>query len=845
MQMLQTQNTYKLFRWLSKAIIEPASAPGGTPDAARQISEEHSGSQIPEEVAARIDLVANLPPTVFSELLHSLDPFLVSQKLDELRDIVVSPEMATLTPVGSTVTVFGTRMLYQCLSEMLFTVFLRRSEAGHEHLRLLPKDYIVLMRAAGAASDVVTAKRYWAEIDKSGQSKWRNSKISSEYMRARFLTSSLYLQHDVARLRVQPLNLHYLKIKYQSARLYTLDNIRRGGEVALTHRFGHDVNKINFAAHLSRMMRCKWPPRHVYQKALDIGRADELSAKAAYLIALGRTGSLQEVTSRLYSIWGVRVMYQKRTKFERVVGATPMNRKVLLYPTAELLDAVVQAFCSNCEVSLALKTVTHIAQSFGIHVPDRVWFDLLKWADALSSPKMDREWDIAGFPTRKVAPNTVDAIWTVMTSEPYNVRPGFDQYDMLIRSMLRRLDTKSPDSLLPALQLMRQMKPLYQAKLREHEDALKALAETRALGHADEGPAVMRLRQATTEKWHMWFCFHRWCDQIINSGHSAAADSELLTRWIPIIVDEFRPFLLRDTWYPMPTGIVRLREPHEHGKVQQDWAIEDIPRVRPSMWYRYRSHRVIEDDLAEPEGAPYGKSVFFTKHPLPFKAKVLAEDVMFDGREGVEGDMEGMEQDRYDQDYNREEMEYDQEDRDYGMDRWDDGAEGLEGMEGSRTRRLGERATPMTEEELATKTAQFLKKMDDAERAELAEFTKMHQEPVEAVVNKAMDEAMERAMEADLQEEVKKALEGNLSYADYQSLQQKKQLADIGNGAILDEHGHVLTPAQLRWYERHAERYSRLRRVTVRSRATNMAPLDVLLSRNHPEQHSSLRREFA
>ncbi|CAK7242637.1 MAG: hypothetical protein STHCBS139747_004133 [Sporothrix thermara] len=710
--------------------------------------------------------------------------------------------MATLTPVGSSVTMFGTRVLYSWLSEMLWAVFARRSEAGHEHRRLLPKDYIVLMRAAGAASDIGLAKRYWADIDMSGQTEWRNSKIYAEFMRARFLTSSLYLQHDIARLRVQPLNLHYLKIKYQPARLYTLDDIRRSGEVALTHRFGHDINKIEFAAHLSRMMRCKWPPRHVYQKASEKGRADELSAKAAYFIALGRTGSMHELTSRLYSIWG-------------------------------LLDAVVHAFCSNCEVSLALKTVTHIAQNFSIHVPDKVWFDLLQWAAALSSPKMDREWNIAGFPTRKVAPNTVNAIWTVMTSEPYNVKPGFDQYDLLIQSMLRRLDATSPDSLLPALRLMRQMKPLYQAKLHEHEEAIKALAETRALGHKDEGAAVMRLRRASAEKWHMWFCFHRWCDQIVNSGHSAAADSDLLTRWIPMVVDEFRPFLLRDTWYPMPTGIVRIREPHEHGKVRQDWTIEDIPRVRPSMWYRYRSHRIIQDDLAEPEGAPFGKTVSPPKQPLPFKlkARVLAEDVMVDGREGAE--------------YDREDFDYE------GVGNMGDDMERMEydtdskGGNYRQTSVLGERTGPMTDEELAAKTAQWLQKMDDAERAELAEFTKNHRESVEEVVDKAMNEAMERAMEADLAEEIKTAMEGNLSYADYESLQRRKQLADVGNGAVLDEHGNVLTPAQLRWYERHAERYSRLRRVTVRSRATNTAPLGVLLSRRHPDQHSSLVREFA
>ncbi|CAK7219030.1 hypothetical protein SBRCBS47491_003709 [Sporothrix bragantina] len=854
LQMLQTQNTYNLFRWLSEAVIEPTARPGSTQDAAARIPGEDAGTQIPVEVAARVDLVANLSATVFSEVLHSLDPLLISKKLDELRDIVVSPEMATLTPLGSSVTMFGTRMLYSCLSEMLWTVFLRRSEARDEHRRLLPKDYIILMRAAGAASDIGMAKRYWAEIDISGQAQWRNSEMYAEFMRSRFLTSSLSLQHDVSRLRVQPLNLHYTKIKYQPSRLYTLDSIRRNGELALTHRFGHDINKIDFVAHLSRMMRCKWPPRHVYQKGLEKGRADELAAKASYLIALGRTGSMHELTSRLYSIWGVRVMYQKKIQFERVLGATPMQRRALLYPTAELLDAVVHAFCSNCEVSLALKTVTHIAQSFGIHVPDKVWFDLLKWAAALSSPKMDREWTIAGFPTRKVAPNTVDAIWTVMTSDPYNVRPGFDQYDILIRSMLRRLDVNNPDSLLPALELMRQMKPMYQAKLREHEEAIKALAEVRALGQADEGPAIMRLRRANTEKWHMWFCFHRWCDQIMNSAYSAKADSKLLTRWIPMIVDEFRPFLLRDTWYPMPTGIVRLREPREHGKVQQDWTIEDLPRVRPSMWYRYRSHRVIQDDLAEPEGAPFGKSVIPQKQPLPFKAEVLEEELMVDGMEGVEADTEGM-QNEGDQ-YGQRNLEYSDADRNHDSDETRYGEYGteseMEAMDydvdsygGKQTGVLGERAGPMTDEELAEKTARYLKKMDDAERADLAEFTKRHREPVEVLVDKAMDEAMERVMQADLDEEMKMAMEGELSYEKYEGLQRKKQLAKMGSGAVLDEHGNILTPAQLRWYERHAERNSRLRRVTVRSRAASMAPLDVLLSNNHPEQHGSLAREFA
>ncbi|CAK7214459.1 hypothetical protein SEUCBS140593_002189 [Sporothrix eucalyptigena] len=581
MQMLRAGNTDGLFRWLHEVFLEGMP----TPDGPQGLLSASQVADILETKAIQANLVVGLPSMVFSELVRSLDPFVVNRKMDPLGNMSVPPAMATTTPVGAGLDEFGIRKMYSSLMQIFWAICSRRAERDDDSVRLLPNDYLVLIRAAGAASNIGIVKEIWHSMEESGRRNWRQSELYTEFLRTRFLTRTLYVQNDHSRTRVRPTNLSKDALsKLTLPRLYRLDRFRYKSERILRNRFGYNAAKPEINEHLTRILRKTRPLQRVYNKANQFGSSMDIPFHAAYIIALGRSASLRKITQHLDAVWGVKVWYDKTIKLEKISGGKVIPHSSPLYPTAELLEAIVRAFGCNCEISLALKLVTYMSQRFSIQVPDKVWFELLNWASIQSSPLFARQWAIAGFLNRKVSRDAISAIWTVMTSEPYNVKPGFKQYDQLIRSMIN-----PESSVLPALRLMRQMKPFYQAQLREQEEAMMALAEIRAHGDADTGPAMLRMKRTISKKWHMWFCIHSWCRRILRIANRDMPGSELLTRLIPRLVDEFRPFLLREVRYQTPTGLVALSEPYSHSKMEREVVVEALPMRRPRIYRRTKS----------------------------------------------------------------------------------------------------------------------------------------------------------------------------------------------------------------------------------------------------------------
>ncbi|KAL1891953.1 hypothetical protein Sste5346_007297 [Sporothrix stenoceras] len=588
LQTLRAKDSNSLFNWLTNPVVALNHA-----DGQKYVDED----QVQRERQSRTEVIARLPPVTFAEALRMLDPYVVSKNVDALADIAVSPSMAQLTPLGSAVNVYGTRIIYARLLHTLLYIWDLRTEALGASGNLLLNDFIVLLRAAGAASDMVRAKLIWKKMVPHGYTMMRHSQLYGEFLRARFLTERLYTQHDPVRMRVQAVNMHRQKKILHNSRLYHLERMRIRAERGVLHRFGQNINMPDRSEHLTRVLRSRKTLTKVYTKACISGQGHDERVQAAGIIALGRNSSLFMLQDLLLKRYGVKTRRIKGTRGHTVVGSRELPSESPLYPSATLLDAVVQTYCCNNMVPLALQTVTHFSQEYNIKIPDRTWYDLLNWAYALSSPRIDREFEIAGYPQRTTSRGMVKAIWGVMTSEPYNVKPGFEQYSIVIKSMLN-----NDSSILPALQLMRELKPHYQALLTKQVEAMQVVAETRQLRHRDRGAANYRLQRIIAEKWRVWFYFHSWCLRILKKSAHAEPGGELIARLIPKVIDEFRPFVHRYTWYATPTGMVTLREPHNHSKLVSEKIAFKMPTTRPSARFRNKDPAVLDE--ADPNGEP-------------------------------------------------------------------------------------------------------------------------------------------------------------------------------------------------------------------------------------------------
>lgn len=185
----------------------------------------------------------------------------------------------------------------------------------------------------------------------------------------------------------------------------------------------------------------------------------------------------------------------------------------------------------------------------------------------------------------------VQMIWDTMTAPPYNIKPRFDQYNILIRSLLGRgLTTK-------ALPLMREAIKQYDAQCRKSERAtLEHIQWLRdGVSTTSFPPSMLRHERARVTKHRMWYHIHTWCRKLLLSRHRARPPSSdaLPDPPVPDLICEFRPFLLNPVRYLTPSGYVQLVDPTLETMRFSDGRhlVVDVPIKYGRTWVKRRTVR--------------------------------------------------------------------------------------------------------------------------------------------------------------------------------------------------------------------------------------------------------------
>jgi hypothetical protein len=501
------------------------------------------------------DFLVNLPDNTFSEVLRSLDAVsVVSRELDPALDVPIGSGLAQQTELGSLVDEFGVRHVYSRLLQRVLAAVQLRLESGHT---LALSDYKILLRCAGAASDLQTAKRIWQLMEQNNQTSLRDGEAHDEFIKARFLTEPLYTQFDMARFRVRPADLHHQKIWLLPRRLERIQKIARNMALHQGLRFGQNRYAPEQAESLMRILRKTKPIRNVFIKTVRSGVVVDEKLLCSAMVAFARNGSLQFIKQLiLRRYWKIQVVPATEDGEEvKIVGATSMYRPDSpMYPSSRLLLAVVESFGCNAEINTALKLVEFISKQYNIAIPDQVWFRLLEWTYVQSSKPASTEWKHAKFPDKMIHPSMVQHIWDTMVSEPYNVQPGFTEHMIMIKSLLGRNRLKD------ALQWMLELQPVFKAALTELEDAYlehRLLTQLRV----DTDKSLQRLQRARVQKHAMWFAMQTCSYRLLKQIRSNRIDDVMTTRLVPQLIDAFRQFLGRPMRYRIATGHIELRKP--------------------------------------------------------------------------------------------------------------------------------------------------------------------------------------------------------------------------------------------------------------------------------------------
>lgn len=154
------------------------------------------------------------------------------------------------------------------------------------------------------------------------------------------------------------------------------------------------------------------------------------------MTAYSREGDLQAVKSILKSVWDVDVDAIMKSE-DDFMSPAAIHADSPLHPTSELLCTIAHIFGSNSELAVAMRVVDHISRRFFIAIDRETWRELLEWTFALSKLRSKQARD-CGLHVGQLPPSSVERLWKIMTSHPYNIKPTIAMIDRVVRSFSRR-----------------------------------------------------------------------------------------------------------------------------------------------------------------------------------------------------------------------------------------------------------------------------------------------------------------------------------------------------------------------------------------------------------------------
>lgn len=503
--------------------------------------------------------VRSIPSTTFSEILRSFDPFRISRHLDSAPGIPISWGAAIYTPLGELINKWGVKTLYVRIFNRLRLLQDARRHlppgSNDSSIRPLLHDYLVLLRCAGAITSIQSAKKIWHELFTDGYALWKNPQLFTEFIRARFLTESLYATNDLSRFRLRPLDMHRNGATYLTTdKLRKLRYLRAALLYKRHHRFGQNTHEPFFAEPLTRLLRKRKPLRRLQRRVIirHMLPGDE-PLLCAILKANGRQGQVY-ASKLLLRFWGISVTpFKKDLGRPEITGGYDFAAGAAQAPTAALLDAVVHCWGSQGEMRLATALVDFISRRWNIPVPDHVWSDLLGYARIHATEPATTEWRIVQMRTKISSPKSVVDIWQLCTQAPYHFQPSMKDYQCLIKSVLRPMR-----SIAKALAAVRQVTPLYRRIVRQVQDAWAELILTTQQGVSNH-TAYRRYRMLLATKYYMWYCLHYTSIQAGNVVKPSRVDDVNAVRWVPDLVAEIGSFMTPVIQYRIATGVVDLR----------------------------------------------------------------------------------------------------------------------------------------------------------------------------------------------------------------------------------------------------------------------------------------------
>lgn len=532
----------------------------------------------------------------FSEILRSLDP-MASEKHDVAHGLNLTPGHTQFTNASALVDEFGVRRRHRQLLRGMQALMQARSESRHS---LTTADYEVLIRCAGISVDLLAAKRFWNAMAGQGLQESRTAKTWTEFIKSRFMTEPAYYQFDRSRVAVMARDLYSNRETLPSANLKRMDNMRLSINALKMEPWNRRVDEPD--EDLRRVFRRKTDFRSYrahWIRGLYYGHEIDTELLSVSLIAFARSSSLRSIKEFIFkSYYGIHIDEQSVPGRIEISGGIDLPADSPIRPNERFLSAIVDALGSMSHIALGMKLLDFVSRRYDVPIPRETWSNLLNWTYLCASKPFKPLRRLHGdFPSTATSAADVRLVWDVMTSEPYNIAPTFEDYDIYIKTLI------SQRAFGRALGLIRgHILPAYEHVVQEHQLAVQD--EVLQNGIAPSGTATQQAArlEAQTYKEYLHHHISSWFDRLLktasaNKGHR---EGDVMKTMIPNLVVEFGDFFHHQIQYRTAQGVVRIHRPEAFRRFEWKarWR-KTLPQKKAGI-HAYRVEGSDQPDFAYP-----------------------------------------------------------------------------------------------------------------------------------------------------------------------------------------------------------------------------------------------------
>ncbi|KAG9252835.1 mitochondrial ATPase expression-domain-containing protein [Emericellopsis atlantica] len=531
------------------------------------------GDQDDQAHDAALHSLMSMPRSTLSDILRNMDP-IAHPEHDLMRGVSISQGLARNSDAARFVDDFGVRVHSRQVMEGMATIL---EQCRVHSITLRPEDFVVFMRCVGAGGELRMAHATFGAMFEAGLAPQRTTKTWTEFVKTRFMMEPAYYSFDRSRVLMEPrqlirhshvraeekstvrvidrirMSMNALQISPWNRRRDQPDEdnrryLRRPGATLESGGGMETDDHRSFWAHYNRS--------RAYPNDMD----EELIC--ACLIGFAKSSDMQAVLETvLRKEYGVRVDQSTH----EISGGKELQRDDPRWPTGRLLNALVESFGTMSEIPLGMQLIDFFSRRYSIPITAEVWSNLLNWTHTTANAANQKgRVMMFGKDTQRVEAKDVGAVFDIMTSEPYNVQPSFEDLDLRIRSYINSQEVTR------ALQMVRQEAMDYYRKV--SEDLETAMLDEIMLRDAVVNPALENgttiskatqlRRQCEADKDYVHNRIGFLLDRIIKqaSNRREHRHGAMMTVEIPNILYEFAAFFPRNLKYRTRSGHVVIHD---------------------------------------------------------------------------------------------------------------------------------------------------------------------------------------------------------------------------------------------------------------------------------------------